>query len=181
MKLAFLGENVISKASKICEHEGDLSVPENRQKVEQAIISYYREQKVVATGLINKPPEQYTDKPRYVLPVLRPKATCLLNNRLSLLHPAGTFFPPVAIPSPIFSYAEIRKHLRFLPSTCFFTAALGLLCPLHLGLMPAAEQHCARTSARRVSSELSYFQLLAWPRVASWQLLDYPVALISNH
>lgn len=62
MKLAFLGENLINKAYEI--DTGDLGLEPNRRKVEQAIISYYRDQQVVATNLVNKYPDKYSDKPQ---------------------------------------------------------------------------------------------------------------------
>lgn len=64
MKFAFLGDYIVDKAKEACENGGDLSVEANRRKVEQTIISFYREQMVIATNLQNKYPDQYSDKPK---------------------------------------------------------------------------------------------------------------------
>lgn len=64
MKLAFLGKNLINKAYEICENTRDLSIEHNRRKVEKATISYYWDQQVVATNLVNKCPDKYSNKPQ---------------------------------------------------------------------------------------------------------------------
>lgn len=64
MKFAFLGDYIVNKAKEACENGGDLSIEANRRKVEQTIISFYREQMVTATNLQNKYPDQYFDKPK---------------------------------------------------------------------------------------------------------------------
>jgi hypothetical protein len=64
MKLAFLGENLINKAHETCENLGDLTIEANWRKVEQAIVSIFQEQQVVATNLIDKYPDKYLDKPQ---------------------------------------------------------------------------------------------------------------------